>query len=547
MSDAHIRASNLVFSWPDGTPVLDGLSFVIGRARTGLVAPNGGGKSTLLRLMAGELKPASGVIDTRGRVAYLPQGMVPDMQSSVAAVLGVESRLAALDAIAEGRGEPQDFERAEGEWDLRERIAATLERLGLPHLSLDRRIASLSGGEAMSLVLAQALLQRPDILLLDEPTNHLDATRRRQLRDVLANFDGCVVVASHDRTLLREMDQIARLRPDALDVFGGGLDAFESMAETERVAAEQRVRHLRDTVERDKRSRQEAHERAERRAGNARKNLANAGLPRIVAGNRERSAQASAGKARHLHESRVEDASTRLRVAARALHETDPVDFSLPDTRVAADQLLFHARDLRVERGGRSLFGPRGVALDIRGPERIALTGANGVGKTTLLKIIAGALVPGDGIVGKRAERVAYLSQGLEGLDASASALDNLGDAIPDMALQERADLLARLQLRGDRMLLPVGSLSGGERVRVMLACVLHAMPAPQLLLLDEPTNHLDMEAVRQLQHALAAYEGAMVVVSHDESFVEALMPTRRLALASDGWHELAGAGTATE
>lgn len=533
MSDAHIRASDLFFSWPDGTPVLADLTFAFGPSRIGLMAPNGAGKSTLLRLIAGELRPTSGLLEVRGALAYLPQGIALDMRSPVASVLGIESRLAALDAVAEGRGEPADFELLDGEWDLRERVAITLEQVGLADVPLHRRLASLSGGEATSLALAAKLLQRPDILLLDEPTNHLDRARRQRLGEVLASWPGCVVVASHDRELLDGMDRIVELRSSGIGVFGGGFEAYQRAVEIERQSTEKRLRRLQGEVERERRERQQAHERAERRMGNAAKNLAKSGLPRIVAGNRMRTAQASAGKARNVHGARLEDAAARLREAARSFHDIDPVDFSLPATRVASDQLLFSGNGIRVHRGRRRLFGEHGLSLAIRGPERIALTGSNGVGKTTLLKIIAGALRPDEGVIEKDCSRAAYLSQRLEGPDPSLSALDNLARSIPDMPRSERTQLLARLQLRGDRMHLPLGSLSGGERVRVVLACLLHARPAPQLLLLDEPTNHLDLDAVRQLEHALTAYAGAMVVVSHDEAFLQALAPTRRLELTA--------------
>ncbi|MBU8977602.1 ATP-binding cassette domain-containing protein [Lysobacter sp. MMG2] len=539
MSNAHIRACDLVFSWPDGTRVLDGHSFVIGPSRTGLVAPNGAGKSTLLRLMAGELKPASGTIQARGAVAYLPQGVMLDAQASVAAVLGVESRLEALHVIAEGRGAPADFDLLDGEWGLRERIAATLAQVGLVDVALSRRLASLSGGEAMSLALAAKLLQRPDILLLDEPTNHLDRARRQRFREVLADWPGCVVVASHDRELLNDMDQIAELQSTGLRLHGGGFDAYLRAAVVERQAAEQRVRNLRGEVDREKRERQQAHERAERRMGNAAKNLASSGLPRIVAGNRERAAQQSAGKARNVHAARLASVGAQLQDATRTLVEVDPVDFSLPATRVASDRLLFCADGLRIRQGDRVLFGERGLSLSVRGPERIALTGANGVGKTTLLKVLAGMLGPDGGTIRSGSGRVAYLSQRLEGLDPSRSVRENLDRAIPGMPANERARLLARLHFRGERMHLPVASLSGGERVRVVLACVLHAIPAPHLLLLDEPTNHLDLEAVRQLEHALSAYEGAMIVVSHDETFLASIAPTRRWELTADDLREI--------
>lgn len=540
MSAARIRASRVAFSWADGTPVFANLSFAFGPSRIGMVAPNGAGKSTLLRLLAGELQASAGQLEIHGSVAYLPQDPALDAQASVAAALGVESRLRALDAIVAGRGEPDDFELLDGDWDLRERVTATLARLGLEKVSLQRHLANLSGGEAMSLALAARLLQRPDILLLDEPTNHLDRDARRRLREALADWPGCLVVTSHDRELLDGMDQIARLEPSELRLYGGGFDAYRSAAETERQAAEQRVRNLRGEVDREKRERQQARERAERRAGNASRNSSSAGLPRIVAGNRERAAQVSAGKAEGVHSQRLDRVRSQLQEATRSLDETMLADFSLPATRVAQDRLLFVGESLRVQVGDRVLFDGTGISLTIRGPERIALTGANGVGKTALLRILAGKLSPQAGTIRRGPGRVAWLSQRLELLDPGRSLMENFADLLPGMPAPERANLLARLGFRGSRMQLRAGALSGGERLRAVLACVLHADPPPQLLLLDEPTNNLDLESVEQLEQSLRGYEGAMVVVSHDDSFLRTIAPTRKLELTVDGLREMA-------
>ena len=171
MSNAHIRVSHLSFSWPDGTPVVDDLSFVLGSSRTGLVAPNGAGKSTLLKLLAGELRPLSGQAEVHGVVGYLPQSLPLDTDASVAEVLGIAAKLDALAVILAGDAGTADFDILDGDWDLRERAAAALARLGLFDIPLQRRLSTFSGGQAMSLALAAQLLRRPDVLLLDEPTN----------------------------------------------------------------------------------------------------------------------------------------------------------------------------------------------------------------------------------------------------------------------------------------------------------------------------------------------------------------------------------------
>ncbi|RSN52246.1 ABC transporter [Amycolatopsis sp. WAC 04182] len=534
MSDAFVVVSALSFSWPDDTPVFDDLSFTVPGGRTGLVAPNGAGKSTLLKLIAGELRPVSGSVSTQGVLGYLPQSLPLTADLNVAEVLGIAPQLAALSAIESGDASEEHFTTIGNDWDIEERTRAQLDRLGLDGISLDRSLRTLSGGQIISLGLAAQLLKRPDILLLDEPTNNLDLDARRKLYGVLEDWSGCLLLVSHDRELLDRMDRIAELDRGDLRYHGGNFTQYEAAVKAEQEVAERNVRSAEQEVKREKREMQQARERAARRAGNAARNLGNAGLPKIFAGTMKRNAQESAGKANETHAARVSDAKNRLDEAERSLRDDQKIALILPGTNVPAGRTMFHGEHIQVRYGDRNVFAGDGVDLTIRGPERIALTGGNGTGKSTLLRVLNGDLTPDSGVV-KRAEgRIAYLSQRLDLLDLDRTIAENFAAFAPSLPESQRMTLLARFLFRGARSQLPVGVLSGGERLRATLACVLFAEPAPQLLLLDEPTNNLDLVSVGQLESALGAYQGAFVVVSHDERFLREIKVNRRVRL-TDG------------
>ncbi|MFF2523425.1 ABC-F family ATP-binding cassette domain-containing protein [Streptomyces liangshanensis] len=541
MSDASIVCSNLFFSWPDDTPVFQDLSFSVGGGRTGLVAPNGAGKSTLLKLIAGEYRPTAGAVSVDGVLGHLPQSLPLADGLTVADVLGIAPVIRALDAIESGDASDEHFATIGTDWDIEERTRAQLDRLSLGGIALTRHLSTLSGGQVVSLGLAAQLLRQPDVLLLDEPTNNLDLDARRRLYGVLDDWNGCLLVVSHDRALLDRVDRVAELDRGHVRFHGGNFTAYEQAVRAAREVAEKNIRSAEQDVKREKREMQQARERAERRAGNAACNLRSAGLPKIFAGTMKRNAQESAGRSNETHAARVGDAKARLYAAGRALRDEDTIALELPGTNVPAGRTVFLGERMRVRHGDRDLFAAPGVDLTIRGPERIALTGPNGAGKSTLLRLIQGDQngnqdpnqdrnQPTDGI--RRAEgRIAYLSQRLDLLDLDRTVAENLAASAPAMPEAQRMNLLARFLFRGSRIHLPVGALSGGERLRATLACVLYAEPAPQLLLLDEPTNNLDLVSVDQLEGALHAYEGAFVVVSHDERFLAAIGVNRWLRL----------------
>jgi ATPase subunit of ABC transporter with duplicated ATPase domains len=531
---AAIVCSDLGFSWPDGAPVLDGLTVSFGSGRTGLIGVNGSGKSTLLKLIAGELRPGSGAIRTRGEVGYLPQAIALGTRRSVSDLLGITAARDALHAIEAGDTREDLYLAIGDDWDVEERARAWLDRLGLENLALDDRVERLSGGETIGVALAALFLRRPDILLLDEPTNNLDLDARKRLYDAVASWTGVMVIVSHDRELLGLVDQIADLSGGEIRLYGGNLDAYEELLAAEQAAAERAVTAAAGDVRREQRDLVDAQVKQARRDRMGRKVAASGSLPRIVAHARKRAAQETAGKSRELHSERLEAARGRLDEAEQAVRDDAEIRVDLPGTAVPAGRTVLTMTGLDGTHWHPAAHDEAPVAaladLIVRGPERIALTGPNGAGKTTVLRAIAG-LAERPGITVRLGAVTGYLPQRLDILDDSLSVVDNVRAAAPAASVNEVRASLARFLFRGDRADRQASTLSGGERFRAVLAALLLAQPAPQLLLLDEPTNNLDMASVRQLSQALEGYRGALLIASHDVPFLRSAGITRWLRL----------------
>ncbi|MFI6863665.1 ABC-F family ATP-binding cassette domain-containing protein [Streptomyces sp. NPDC050421] len=521
----HITCSSLSFAWPDGTPVLDDFHLTVGPGRTGLIGLNGSGKSTLLRLIAGELAPAEGHVRTTGDVGYLPQNLVLDTALRVDAALGIAETRAALHAIEAGDVGEERFAAVGDDWDVEERALATLDQLGLGRIGLDRTIGEMSGGECVLLRLAALLLARPDVLLLDEPTNNLDLYARGRLYAAVDAWNGVLVVVSHDRELLERVDQIADLREGSVTWYGGNLSAYEEALEVEQEAAERMVRVAEADVHRQKRELAEAQVKLARRKRYGQKMYENKREPRAVMKVRKRTAQESAGKHRIMHAEKLAEAKERLEGAVEAVRDDAEIRVELPHTKVHPGQGVLMLSDLELAYGAR-VQG----SFEVRGPERIALVGRNGAGKTTLLRTLAGRLSPVSGEASVQLP-MRFLPQRLDVLDDGLSVVENVARFAPEATDNRIRARLAHFLFRGARADRPAGTLSGGERFRAALASLLLAEPAPQLLMLDEPTNSLDMASVRRLTAALDAYEGALIVASHDVPFLESLGITRWLLL----------------
>ncbi|MEO8559785.1 MAG: ABC-F family ATP-binding cassette domain-containing protein [Rhodospirillales bacterium] len=473
--------------------------------RVGLVGRNGTGKSTLLKLIAGELSVDGGSVNVRpgARLGRMAQEAPDGPESLIDTVLAADLERARLLHEAETETDPMRIAEIHmrladiGAHAAPARAARILAGLGFDHEAQQRPCSSFSGGWRMRVSLAAALFAEPDLLLLDEPSNHLDIEARLWLESYIKAYPYTLIMVSHDRDLLNaSVEQIVHIDGGKLVSYSGGYDDFERMRR-ERVAGlsaaqvkqEAQRKHLQAFVDRFR---------------------------------------AKASKATQ--------AQSRLKMLARmqpvvALAEDEAVNFNFPTPPSLSPPLIVLEHASAGYTPGEPVLSKLDLRLDM--DDRIALLGANGNGKSTLIRLLSDRLKPMTGALRKSGKlRVGYFAQHqAEELDLKGTPLGHMAKKMPNATPQKHRGQLGRFNFSGHKAEIEVAKLSGGEKTRLLFA--LMTVEAPHILLLDEPTNHLDMDAREALIEALNDYEGAVVLVSHDTHLVR--LVADRLWLVQDG------------
>ena len=573
----HITLDHISYAHPTQPPLFADLSAVFSAPLTGLIGDNGCGKTTLMRLILGDLTPESGSVTAPNRMAHLPQDLGLKREQTLAELCGISEILWALQAVESGEYSPELYEVIGDNWDVEERTLATLATYGFTPATLvdrdnpeairalfTRDMRSFSGGEAVIAALAALITSEPEFILLDEPTNNLDSAAKAQLFETLEALPCPALIISHDRDLLERVNVIAELHADRqglahLRIFEGNYSTYRQALDTEQQAAQRRVSEAKNEVRSAHREWVQAQEIISKNMSRVWKDDQ---PDTILALAKDASRQAAAklrvlrvGKQEQAQEA-YQNAQDQVRIqekiyaelsqqplpAGRKVLELSRVDSSQVSREtftvqqpIKVDSLHFSPAEANNE-SQQGTPAERPEHLILSGPEHLRITGANGSGKTTLLEAIAHAGDADYRSPVQPAYRVDYRIKGAYipqriALDPELTLLQSVQRANPGVSEQHLRDQLARLLFRRESVHHKTGELSGGERFRAAVAQVLLADPVPQLLMLDEPTNNLDISSVDWLVQALEAYTGALIVVSHDEDFCRRIRIDRTLAL----------------
>lgn len=503
-SSPFVSCMGVSYELPNGNTIFENLNFNLNAKIYGLVGANGVGKTTLLKILLSELQPSEGKVVLQGSIASLPQLLKkPDL----------DPELPGLNPILYG--------------------------LNLSPDHLERNSNQLSGGEIVRLHLAKLLLHPPSILLLDEPTNNLDLEGKEALYSLIKRWRGCLVVVSHDRTLLNHVEHILELSSLGLRIYGGNYDFYSEVLESENQTLSQKITTAKQREKKETEDLRESLERQTRKILQSKRNNEKGGMPKIIANGLARKSQATLGKLKDRQQDRLAQAKTQVQDLRSQQRNQSSITVDLPETRVPATKELLWVIDFNFQYS--NLYGcllSKPVSFSIVGPQRVHIKGRNGAGKTTLLKAIVNpefeAHVRGQihGKVQLKTHRIAFLDQNAEVLgDGTESLLERFTSFTPHLTESERRIRLGRFLFVQEQTQKTIGSLSGGERMRAALACILFSETPPELLILDEPTNNLDLDSIQQIENALSGFQGGLLVISHDEAFLNAISISTTLEL----------------
>ncbi len=533
-----VTLHHLGYRFDDGESLFEHLSYSSNSRRIGLVGRNGSGKSMLGELIFGTKQPSQGTVIFKGTICHFSQhdaSMLSDAESisetiakpttkTIAEYLGLAAKLTALQAINKGDACQAHFDMLNDDWLVHQELVETLKHLDLPEEPWFL-CSKLSGGQRSRLRLFKLFQQPADLLILDEPSNHLDHHAKHWLLQQMKQYDGQILLISHDRLLLRDMDEICELSSLGLTSYGGNYDVYIKQKQCEQQSVARQLHHITKERKRVIREQQKANEKAAQRASKGEKKISDGSQPKILMDGKKNKAEIGAAK-RSIN---VNNRLGHLEQKSQRLEKREEV--------LKTQRLYLHSQSKRNARviniiDVKLRYGtPKRINFTIYSNQSVVLSGGNGEGKSTLLKTLNGEILPCDGEINITTP-LCYLDQHFTLLKNDLSVMDNLIQQCKGLDVAQVRTVLAGIGFRGDSVFRATNKLSGGEKMKLAMLIVSHQSTQP-FLLLDEPDNHLDLESKKMLAMALRDYRSGFMLVSHDQDFILETGADSELSLTS--------------
>lgn len=519
-----LTLQNISYTHPNKDLLFSSLNLTVNRyQKIALAGNNGSGKSTLLNIITGALQPSSGHISADAKPYYIPQVFGQYNHLAVGQALRIDKKLTALKEILNGNATEENFTLLEDDWSVEERCTEALIHWGLKGLSLDQPMSSLSGGQKTKVFLAGIIIHQPELILMDEPSNHMDAAGKQLLYDFIQQSKGTLVVVSHDRKLLNLLTTICELSKNGVKSYGGNYDFYLEQKQAEQNSLSRNIHSKERELKAAREKERETLEKQQKLDARGKGKQDKAGVARIMMNTMRNKAENSTSKMKGIHEERIGDINRDLQELRATRPDIDKMKMGFDDSALHKGKLLFSAEGLNFGYAEKWLW-KEALNFEIISGERILLKGNNGSGKTTLIKIITGVIQSSVGKVGSAIDKAVYIDQDYSLIDNELTVYE-VAQQFNVSGLEEHD-----VKMRLNRFLFGretwdknCSVLSGGERMRLMLCCLTIDSSPPDIIILDEPTNNLDIQNIEILTAAINDYKGALVIVSHDEVFVEKL------------------------
>lgn len=508
------------------------ISFTINKHdKVALVGNNGVGKSTLLKIIAGQLQSYSGQIIQNATPYFVPQLFGQFNELTISEALYIKDKIKSLKEILEGNVTEENLQLLNDDWTIEDRCNEALSYWKLQDLDLEQKLETLSGGQKTKVLLSGIMIHQPDLVLLDEPSNHLDFEAKTLLYDFIKTTSSSLLIVSHDRTLLNLLDKTYEMTKNGISIYGGNYDFYNEQKKIENNALEQDVQSKEKALKKAKEKERETIERQNKLDSRGKKKQEKSGIARIMMNTLRNKAENSSSKIKDVHAEKISGISDDLRQLRSSLPVIDQMKFGFNNTSFIKGKTIFKAEEINYSYGEQQIW-KKNLSFEILSGNRLHIKGLNGSGKTTLIKIILGEIQPNSGKSISSIKKTIYIDQDYSLLQSNLNIYEQ-AQTFNDCGLEEH-DIKMRLnhflfsQKDWDKS---CNALSGGERMRLMLCCLTISNEAPEMIILDEPTNNLDIQNIEILTAAINEYQGTLIVISHDQSFLEQIRIEKNIEL----------------